>query len=453
MGSIRAMLRLGAALAAFVPAAAMAQTPREAELEARLKQLEAAVGDLRAELEGYRAANAAASAPAALPAEPVAVAAPAAEAKGFRSGASSINIGGYVKTVASFSRWGDGVVASNSLGRDFYLPSAIPVGGEAESTDSDFSAKQTRLWLNIGTDVAGHVLKGYVETDFQTSPGAQGNERVSNGYTLALRRAFVQFDKLTIGQDWTTFQNVAVLPESTDYVGPTEGTVFARQPLVRLSLPLGKGLVLHASAENAETASSTLGSPALVENDDDRLPDFAARLVASGGWGEASLAGIVRQLSVENGAQSGQAAGWGFSGAGKLLFGGGKQHDLRLMATYGSGIGRYVGLNFAADALTDPATGRLSTPEIFAGLAAVKISLAPGLRTTLMGSYLNVAYEDGLAGISGFNKRAWSVAGNLFYSPVKALDLGVELRHGERRLVDGASGTLDRLEFAAKYSF
>ena len=33
------------------------------------------------------------------------------------------------------------------------------------------------------------------------------------------------------------------------------------------------------------------------------------------------------------------------------------------------------------------------------------------------------------------------------------IDLGVEYRHGDRELVSGADGQLDRLEFAAKYNF
>ena len=51
------------------------------------------------------------------------------------------------------------------------------------------------------------------------------------------------------------------------------------------------------------------------------------------------------------------------------------------------------------------------------------------------------------------NDKAWSLAANLFWSPVKALDLGVEYRHGERELLNGLAGQLNRLEFAAKYNF
>jgi hypothetical protein len=72
-----------------------------------------------------------------------------------------------------------------------------------------------------------------------------------------------------------------------------------------------------------------------------------------------------------------------------------------------------------------------------------------------MGSIQSVDYSSALplASIGGYNKRAWSLAANLFYSPVKNIDLGIEYRHGERELVSGADGNLDRIEVAAKYSF
>jgi hypothetical protein len=153
----------------------------------------------------------------------------AAPADGFRSGATTIKIGGFIKLTATNSRFSEGEVATNSLGRDFYLPQSIPVGSGPAARVQDFSAKQSRLWLNLSTDVAGHAVKGYVETDFQTSPGTQGSQRTTNGYNLALRRAYIQVDKFTFGQDWSTFQYVGALPESTDFVGATEGTVFVRR--------------------------------------------------------------------------------------------------------------------------------------------------------------------------------------------------------------------------------
>lgn len=455
-------LLTGVAAVAMSVTDAQAATQKEQDLEARIEALERAFGSLQGELASTRAENAelkaavaqaqTASAEATKAVESAKPALAAATADGFTvgNGATRIKIGGFLKTVATFSKWDDGTVAANSLGRDFYLPQTIPVGGKS-TTNNDFSAKQTRLWLNLDTTVAGHVLKGYVETDFQTSAGTQGSERTTNGYNLALRRAWVQYDNLTVGQDWSTFQNVAVLPESTDFVGTTEGTVFVRQPLVRYTKKLNDMAALQFAVENGETQSA---SPGLVENDQDKMPDFVGRVNVKAGNADLALAAVGRQLRVDNGTVKDTAFGWGVSGSGKIVFGPSKQHDIRFMATYGKGIGRYVGLNFAPDAVID-AANRLEKPEVFAAMAAVKVGLTPAVRSTLMASYQDVNYPSGFAPgyFAAFNGQAMSVAGNIFWTPTKGFDLGVEYRHGERELVSGAKGQLDRLEFAAKYSF
>lgn len=463
---IAAWLLAGVATATLLSPAAFAATPKEQQLEARIKALERAFGSIQGELTTTKAENAelrqAVASASSKATEAISVAQmnkplPAPVADGFTvgNGGTRVKLGGFLKTVASFSRWSDGDVAGNTLGRDFYLPQSIPVGGVRESTDNDFSAKQTRLWMNLETTVAGHTLKGYVETDFQTAAGTQGTERTTNGYDLALRRVFVQYDKLTIGQDWSTFQYVGALPESTDFVGPTEGTVFVRQPLIRYSMPVGKGLTLHASVENPETAMATQSAPVLVENDDDSLPDFAARLNYADSFGELSVAGLVRRLSFDNGGIHDEATGYGASVAGKIFLDSDKRYDLRFMGTYGQGIARYVGINFAPDAVLASQTQQLHTVKTFAALAALRLGWTPKLRSTLMASYQEAEYAADLpaASLVGFNQSAWSAAGNLFWSPAPGFDLGLEYRHAVRRLVSGSDGKLDRVEFAAKYSF
>jgi len=466
----------GVAIFALLTTSALADTKKEKELEARIEALEKAFGSLTGQLQASQAENAQlrtavtqaqasaadAQAKATEASKTMEAAKPvlaAAKQDGFTvgNGSTRIKIGGFLKTVTTFSRWDDGSVAGNSLGRDFYLPSTIPTRttpASRSTTNNDFNAKHTRLWLNLDTTVAGHTLKGYVETDFQTSPGTQGSERTTNGYNLALRRAYVQFDNLTVGQDWSTFQNVATLPESTDFVGTTEGTVFVRQPLVRYSKKLSDMATLQLAVENGETQSATGPALATVENDQDKMPDFVARLNVKAGNADLALASVVRQLRVDAGAVEDTAMGWGVSGSGKILFGNKKQHDLRFMATYGKGLGRYVGLNFSPDAIVSTA-GQLETPRLFAGFAALRIGLTPSVRTNLMFSYQDVNYPGGFAAgyFNTFNETAYSYAGNIFWTPAKGFDFGVEYRHGQRQLVNDVKGQLDRLEFAAKYSF
>lgn len=460
----------------------LAETKKEKELEARIEALEKAFGSLTGQLQASQAENAQlrsavaqaqasaadAQAKAADASKSIEAAKPvlaSAKQDGFTvgNGSTRVKIGGFLKTVVSLSKWDDGSVAANSLGRDFYLPSTIPVRAATparSTTNNDYNAKHTRLWLNLDTTVAGHSLKGYVETDFQTTANAApgitggGSERTTNGYNLALRRAYIQFDNLTVGQDWSTFQNAATLPETTDFVGTTEGTVFVRQPLVRYSKKLSEMATLQLAVENGETQSATGPTLATTENDQDKLPDFVARLNLKAGNADLALATVLRQLRVDSGAVEDTAMGWGVSGSGKIVFGDKKQHDLRFMATYGKGLGRYVGLNFSPDAIIS-AAGQLETPRLFAGFAAARISLTPTVRTNLMFSYQDVNYPGGFAAgyFNTFNETAYSYAGNIFWSPAKGFDLGVEYRHGQRQLVNKAKGQLDRLEFAAKYSF
>ncbi|MEN9924514.1 MAG: hypothetical protein RL268_640 [Pseudomonadota bacterium] len=475
------MTKTGRALISGLMAASALVAPgiawaKPLSVEARLERLEAEMKGLRGDLEATRAENDllkqraqqaearaalaegqaadASKRVAAIEAKPAPAPAPA-PADGFKSGNTQIKLGGYIKLLASSTRYSDGEVATNSLGRDFYLPQTIPTGGQPSVSDTDFTAKQSRFWLNLDSTVAGKTVKGYLEFDFQTSPGTQGSQRTTNGYNPALRRAYMQIDRWTFGQDWTTFQYTGALPESTDYVGGAEGTVFVRQPLIRYSAPLGGGATLHLSAENPESGTASLASPTLVENGDDQLPDFAARLAWAGKRGELSLGGLARQVRAESLGNSAEAGGYGVSLGGKLFLNDAKSGDARVMVTYGRNIGRYVGLNFAPDAILLTATNKLSSVNVFAVIGALRVPLADGVRANLMGSFQNVDYADALAktDIATFNKKAWSAAANLFYSPVKNIDLGVEYRHGERELVNGADGTTNRIDVVAKYSF
>lgn len=460
------LLSLGTALAA-PPALAQsvppAATPREAELEARLAKLEEAIAALRLDLQAARpttTAAAAASVPtaAAAPGVPSAVEArlaaleAAKPADGFSLGGTRFKIGGYVRINAAATRYNDGEVAVGGLGKEFYLPQQIPVGGGFSSQDFLVQARQTRFVLNTETPVGRQSLKSHIEFDFALSTAPAGAQRATNAFVPTLRRAFLTYGNTLAGQEWSTFQNVGVLPESTDFVGPIEGTVFVRQAIVRQTLPLRDGLNLQLAIENPETETVNRTAPTLLDNDDDRFPDLVARLNAKRGKADLSLAVILRELRVNQTGFGDAVFAWGVSAAGKISFGPRNRHDLRFMATYGNGIGRYLGLGFVPDAVFGGARGdRLERVGNFAGFAAVKLGWTDRLRSTLMGGYQTAWYP---AAVSRLNNRtAWSAAGNLFWTVAKGFDVGVEYRHGVREVLSGDKGSLDRLEVAAKYSF
>lgn len=451
-----------AATALIAPATVMAQTPREAELEARLQKLEGEMMQLRADLMAARreqAENRTAVAAATEKTEATATKVAALEARpqppaeGFKVGGTTFRMGGFVKVVGSATRYDDGEVPGGALGKEFFLPQQIPVGG-TPSHDVIGHARQTRLFFATSTSLAGKELKSHIEFDFALATAPLGAQRATNAYTPTFRRGFLTYGNWLIGQEWTTFQNAGHLPETTDFVGPMDGAIFVRQMMVQYRQPLGGGLDLYLAAENPQTESIPTTSAGLIDNDQDRIPDFVAKLAWKGGAGELHVAGIARQLAVHSAGRGDNALGWGVTTGGKLLFGPDKRHDLRFVATYGHGMGRYFTVGYAPDAVYDTTVdGRLHAVENFAGFAAVRLAWAPTVRSTFMGGYQHAWYPDRLLIPGLANMEAYSLAGNLFWSPVKNLDLGIEYRHAERKVVSGLAGQMDRLEMAAKYTF
>lgn len=482
-----AMGAAGLAVAALPAMPASAQTAREAELEARLKLLEQAVEDLRAELRSRPATAAAVPAATAPPATAsqgvvpgtaagASTASPAIAAQsgrgapgrraessvgalaaapstdGFRIGATTVKLGGFVRLNVIGSRYNDGEVAVGGLGKEFFLPQQIPVGGGFSSEDLLFSARQTRLVVSTATPVNGIDAKTLVEFDFALATAPVGAQRATNPYVPTFRRGFIEYGGLLVGQEWSTFQNIGVLPETTDFVGPLDGTVFNRQALVRYSTPLSKQLTLQLAVENPETQTALPTNPALVDTDDDNVPDAVARLNWKAAFGDFALAGIARQLRTETLGVGDTAFGWGLSGSGKVPLG--KLSDLRFMVTYGEGIGRYLGLGYVPDAIYGGGVGnRLRTITNVAAFAAIKIGWSPTVRSTFMGSYQDADYPRGFVLTGLANEKSYGGAANLFWSPGKGFDLGLEYRHAIRELTSGDSGALDRIEFAFKYGF
>lgn len=450
----RRSMAMGAMAVAMTTApGAMAQTQREAELEARLNQLEAAISALKSELTQARSdqqastqiAQKADSRVAALETRPV--------ADGFKIGATTFTLGGFVKTVGSATRYDDGEVPGGSLGKEFYLPQQIPVGGRS-SRDIIGHARQTRLSFSTSTPLGGQEVKSVVEFDFALAAAPLGAQRATNPYTPTFRRGFISYGNWLIGQEWTTFQNPAHLPETTDFVGPMDGAIFVRQMMVQYKQPLGGGLDLYVAAENPQTETITTTSPALGDNDQDRMPDLVAKLAYKGAIGELHLAGLVRQLSARDNGVGDTAMGWGVTAGGKVPFGPQGRHDLRFLATYGHGMGRYFTVGYAPDAIYDPAVGnRLHVVDNVAGFAALKLGWTPTIRSTFMAGYQHADYPDGILLPGLANRAAYSFAGNLFWSPVKQLDLGIEYRHAQREVVSGLKGQMDRVEMAAKFTF
>jgi hypothetical protein len=352
---------------------------------------------------------------------------------------------GFVKADALFTNTSDGEIPDSTVGRDFYVPSTIPIGGADESTDLNAHVKQSRV--NFGTDTileGGDKLSTRFEIDFFGS--ITGDQRISNTYAPVLRHAYVTWREWLVGQTWSNFMDVATLPEAVDFIGPTDGTTFVRQPQVRWT----KG-GFSISAENRETTIlpyDALGvAGARIISDDGMMPDLTARYAWKGKWGHVALAGLVRELEHETATIDDSSWAGSLSLSGKFNIG---RDDIRWMALYGN-LGRYVGLNFATDAVLD-ANGNIDSLDGYAGFIAYRHMWTDKLRSTF--SYALQEYDyDSILGNSSANKSSDSWTVNLFYSPLPKLDVGAEYRSATAERENGAEGDLDRFQLTTKYSF
>jgi hypothetical protein len=331
----------------------------------------------------------------------------------------------------------------NSLMRQFYYAPQIPLddGSSADDITADFQARETRINFRADTKTAGgDSITAFIEMDFFIH--GDGNEVVSNSYSPRLRHAFIKYNKWTFGQTWSTFQDVAALPEALDFVGPAESTTFIRQAMVRYTTG---GLEL--AAENPQTF--VVGGT----RDRSTIPDLIARYTFKFGdkGSYLKVAGLYRSLKIQDttgGGSQADEAGYGISASTKIMFG---SADLRAMVTYGDGVGRYVGLGFVPDGYVDVA-GDIATAEMVAAFVALRVPFGNGWRMNVMYGTTAIDYDNDIAAV-GLNDTGSSFHVNLIKNILPKLDVGAELIYGEREVIGGASGDFTRAQFSAKYAF
>ena len=363
-----------------------------------------------------------------------------------QTGNTTVKIGGYVKLDAMFTDFGDGTLPTDSIGREFYVPSLTPVNGTSENTVFDMHAQQTRINFSTESKVDGKKLKSFIEIDFMLS--ATGDERISNSYAPRMRHAFIEYDKWLFGQTWSTFQNVESLPETVDFIGNTDAGIFVRQPQVRYT-----DGPWEFAIENPETTVTTTGGPRVIA-DDNQLPDFVARYNLKHNDLSLALAGLVRQLTYNNNDLGGNVddsiLGWGISVTGKYML---NKDDIRFGLNFGGGLGRYIGLNTANGAAVDN-NNQLEAIDSLGLFASYRHIWNQKYRSNFIYSMLDIDNNTSLPGVGGGTTQStWSARANLMFDLVKNLILGGELALANRELENGTNGDMTRLQFMAMYKF
>ncbi|MBB1088773.1 hypothetical protein H4F99_09750 [Lysobacter sp. SG-8] len=439
-------------LGLLLPLGAQAQTAKEIELEARVAELERMVQQL-VEQQAAPTATPAPVAPvgvapaATSPAQ--AEATPAIQTQPILTGSpegARFSYGGFIKLDAMTTDTSDGEIVDGSAGRLFYVPSTIPVTANGAEPDSDpytdFTAQFSRFWFAADyTSDEGDKFRGYIEADlFGGGSNNIGNETSTNTHGITIRHAFVTWNNWLAGQTWTNFQDTASLPDTVDFLGVTDGTIFVRQAQIRYT-----NGPWSFSAENPQTLLNAYQGTARGNTGDGVVPDVTGRWTTKGDWGHLSVAGMLRQFKNDDETAGGGAV----SVAGKFNLG--ASDDIRYMVNAGQGIGRYMAFGMGADVVAD-ADGDIEPITAYGLFAGWRHVFSPSLRGNLIYSAAHYDNDPSLTGY-GVTERSQSIRANLIYTPFPKLDIGAELSYGERMLEDDREGDLKRIHTTVKYSF
>jgi hypothetical protein len=364
---------------------------------------------------------------------------------------TSFDYGGYIKLDMMFSQYSDTQRAGN-VGDDFLVPSTIAVGDGSNDGDTvyDSNAKFSRLWFKTITDTDAGEIKSYIEMDFN----AGNDERLTNQSSNGLRHAFFSWknsenSSILAGQTWSTFFNVAALPEAVDFVGPTSGAIFVRQTQLRYTQNMGAGKFMVA-AENPSVSLYDGGS-GFDDNqvDDSGMPDLIARYDGKAGSLSYSTAAVVRQINYNDGVNDDSQVGLGLTVSGKYAFSNGD--DIKMMLSQGQ-LGRYIALNAYRDGAVE-ADGDIELISTLGGFVAYRHMWSDKLRSTVSYAFSQADNADSLSASTSVTKSAANTNVNLMYSPTKKLTFGAEYILAEREVESGADGDLNRLQFTSKWVF
>jgi hypothetical protein len=291
------------------------------------------------------------------------------------------------------------------------------------------------LRTTLAVDFAGAEPKTY-----------QAEALQNNGYHLRLHQAFATlgpFDlggvasEVLVGQTWSNFLDDPDTAESLDPSGPA-GVPSERQAQIRYTARFGR----HAVSVAAENPIGEYQLPGTVTASNvnntsttNRVPDLSLKYEVEAGWGRAQASGLVRFFSLRDGlGREGSATGYGLILGGTLNLPGRDKVGGQLWA--GEGVGKYVPDEFGVPngfaVLVNGADLRVETQPTWGGSLWLRHYWAREWRSNFALGYSRQGYADFIVAAPDQAPKLLTGHVNLIYSPVPAVDFGVELEYGRK---------------------
>jgi len=361
-----------------------------------------------------------------------------------------VEFGGFIKINAALATKGVNGIddASGTYNADLLF------ADDNKGSRFGINAKETRLYGSLTrNDTPIGPVKAYIEGNFGAESNADGNTVEAYGTSntrFVLRHAYVEVGHFLIGQTVSTFIDPKSFLDIIDY-GGNSATTYARQPQVRYTATYDS-LSLRLAVENP---TSNLGDYDVT--DDQRIPDFVGRIDFDPAWGHFSVAGIVRELRIDNGQFEAHKLTGGFiiTASTKVI-----ADRLEFVAQYlRGGIGHYGAFSAFADGavLDDEGGNKYIDPLNIQGITASgTVHITDKLRSTLAVSWaesLDPGLNQQKLGTDHAIENVKSFHANIFYDVMEDFMFGLEYKKLIGELSDGTKPNVDRLQLSMIYSF
>lgn len=350
----------------------------------------------------------------------------------------------------------ESVYRQRALNADVNTPfNATPYGGDAQANTSEFnfSGRQSRLGGLFEGDTGPFKLSGYFEADF-LSAGVTSNDNQSNSYTLRQRQIWGQAATkggfaITGGQMWSlvtetkksTNNRTENLPMTIDAQYHV-GFSWARQPAIRFQQKIGMATIA-ASLENAQTIFSATNANknfffgkagaggglynSTAKYSNNAAPDIIVKAAFDPKIGHYEIGGLARFFRDRYYPGVDSVPSTGASGAANnTKVGGGIFANARFPVTHfvelgfhglaGSGVGRY-GTSTLPDVTVHP-DGTLAPIKAYQGLFSLE--LHPAKKLDVFG-YLGGEYAQRTVYLNTTGPNAGKLTG---YAPVTSSNAG-----------------------------
>ncbi|WP_281613399.1 DcaP family trimeric outer membrane transporter [Flammeovirga sp. SubArs3] len=345
-----------------------------------------------------------------------------------------LGIRGYVKL--------NGLYDFNGLtGVGGFAPYNIPVG-DASNKQPGFhlDARQSRIGMSSRIKTKEGFIRFYVEGDF-----AGGGTGINY---MRLRHAYVSYGYLTVGQTWSTFNDLATTPLTVDNEGPSTGSS-TRQGLIRYEKKIGN--TENEFGVSIETPTRTFTDSIAIDRRQ-KYPDFAGRYKFVLRHSSLQIASILRFISSYNMNEDiVTKPGFGMMVSGKVnlnLYN--KNNHIYWQALGGKGITRYVSAfsNYQLDAVPNP-NGELYIPLSMGGYIALEHYFTKKFMMNIVSGFSWIDNADFQPGET-FEKSYYNSL-NGFWFPFDRMRVGGSYVQGQRFNKDGQKGHAQRFQFYVRY--